>query len=129
MPRVGNFYFITPAKPFVIREEIFFLYSWLRHSYRKNPIPISLQTGYRSFPPCCHEGGNAFFLPHGLKFYDIAISHVFMIKDITFSSPLVCYWPISECLFHARQSLLAIVHNSNFIFCGQMMESQKIGLP
>ena len=36
-------------EPFVICEEIFFLYSWLRHSYRKKPIPISLQTGYRSY--------------------------------------------------------------------------------
>ena len=31
-------------------RKFFFLYSWLRHSYRKNPIPISLQTGSSSFP-------------------------------------------------------------------------------
>ena len=63
----------------------------------KKLIPRIASSRKDTFPPCCHEGGNGFFLPHGLKFHDITISQVFLIKDITFSSPLVCYCPIREC--------------------------------
>ena len=40
-PLMGKFSFTIPAKPFM--GKLFFLYSWLRHSYRKNPIPNSFQ--------------------------------------------------------------------------------------
>ena len=43
--------------------------------------------------------GNVFFLPHGLKSHNITNSQVFLIKDITFSSLLVYYWPIREWNF------------------------------
>ena len=49
-----------------------------------------------SFP---FQYGNGFFLPHGLNFHNITNSQVFLIKDITFSSPLFITAPIRECYF------------------------------
>ena len=46
-PLMGKFSFTIPAKPFM--GKFFFLYSWLRHSYRKNPIPNSFQIRNSSY--------------------------------------------------------------------------------
>ena len=46
-PLMGKFSFTIPANPFM--GKLFFLYSWLRHSYRKNPIPNSFQIRNSSF--------------------------------------------------------------------------------
>ena len=48
-PLMGKFSFTIPANPFM--GKLFFLYSWLRHSYRKNPIPNSFQIRNSSFLP------------------------------------------------------------------------------
>ena len=55
----------------------------------KKSNPRIASWGKDTFPPCCHEGGNGFFLPHDLKIHNITISQVFLMKETTFSSLLV----------------------------------------
>ena len=37
----------------------------------------------KPFPPSWQQGGNGFFLPHGLKFHKITISQVFLMYKIS----------------------------------------------
>ena len=59
-----------------------FLYSWLRHSYWKNPIPISIETGIRPIPLSSWFRNWSFSVLLLLKHKDLKIQ-LFHHQDVT----------------------------------------------